>query len=268
MPACRPPAAAPATSHAKRAPPRGRCLAAAASPPPLPELDAAVERLWAVRQVEVTPQEDLDAALAEVEALAAAAGVNRVLPELNDGVFRGYTLQGKLRGELAAGAVTLGRLSFGLYRPGDLLVDLQGASDLATVTKGPWPGRPGGADSYVVSTPFEVASQPGQYGQYSGLRGISHAIARYERCASSPQRLDIRFNALRLAPAPGQTADLARWLDLFAPHNPLMIPGGELEVELPEQASPKGWLDHLLMLPGWQITQGNMGSKTLLRRLS
>ena len=36
---------------------------------------------------------------------------------------------------------------------------------------------------------------------------------------------------------------------------------------LPSQASPKGWLDHLLMLPGWQITQGNMGSKTLLRRL-
>lgn len=35
----------------------------------------------------------------------------------------------------------------------------------------------------------------------------------------------------------------------------------------PPQAAPKGWLDHLMTLPGWQITQGNFGSKTLLRRV-
>ena len=36
----------------------------------------------------------------------------------------------------------------------------------------------------------------------------------------------------------------------------------------PLQTAPKGWLDHLMTLPGWQITQGNFGSKTLLRRVS
>lgn len=41
---------------------------------------------------------------------------------------------------------------------------------------------------------------------------------------------------------------------------------GVLEMPLSEGA-PAAWLDHLLMIPGWQITQGNYGSKNLLRRV-
>lgn len=141
-------------------------------PAPPPELLAAVERLWALRQQQPgddattttaspsssasnvspgaghddqaappgsgtgSPTEEaeaeadayeaaLAAAVREVEQLAAAAGFDRVNPELNDGRFRGYTLSGKLRSDLSAGAVTLGRLSFGMYQPQGLLVELQ-----------------------------------------------------------------------------------------------------------------------------------------------
>lgn len=41
---------------------------------------------------------------------------------------------------------------------------------------------------------------------------------------------------------------------------------GVLEVDLPAK-SPEGWMDYLLMMPQYQLVQGNFGSKTLLERV-
>jgi hypothetical protein len=38
-----------------------------------------------------------------------------------------------------------------------------------------------------------------------------------------------------------------------------------LEVQLPAN-SPKGWMDYLVMVPEYQLVQGNAGSITLLKR--
>lgn len=173
-------------------------------------MQSAVEALWALRQDEGTSQEALDAALAAAEAAAAAAGVDRVVsPALNAGAFKGYTLQGKLRQDLAAGAVTLGRLSFGRYQPAGLLVQLEpeGAADLAVVTKGEWRAR---SSAYVVSTPFQVAPQDGEFAGFEGLQGMSHAVGEYAQSADDPRRLNISFAMLRLEPMPGQETQLGR----------------------------------------------------------
>jgi hypothetical protein len=41
---------------------------------------------------------------------------------------------------------------------------------------------------------------------------------------------------------------------------------GVLEVDLPAN-SPEGWLDHVLMIPEFQLLKGNYGSVTLLERV-
>ena len=146
-----------------------------------------------------------------MEALSAAAGADRVQPALNEGRFRGYALQGKLRQDLAAGAVTLGRLSFGLYQPKALRVELPGGDDdLAVLTKGEWRGR---RSAYAVATPFTVAAEQEEAGWagWAGLRGLSTVWGEYAQSPDSPRRLDIRFRGLRLEPVPGTAADLGRW---------------------------------------------------------
>lgn len=102
-------------------------------------------------------------------------------------------------------------------------------------------------------------------------QGVSHAIASFQPSPDNPQRLDIRFTALRMEPAPaqrGREGGLAQWLKLFQPSNPSMDSEGNLEIPLPAEASPRGFLDHLVMLPDWQLTRGNFGSKSLLKRVA
>jgi hypothetical protein len=70
-----------------------------------------------------------------------------------------------------------------------------------------------------------------------------------------------------MEPVADSPEELQRWLDLLLPHNPEMdAQTGVLEVDLPAN-SPEGWLDHVLMMPEYQLLYGNYGSKTLLQRV-
>jgi hypothetical protein len=83
-----------------------------------------------------------------------------------------------------------------------------------------------------------------------------------------PDRLEVRFAALRLEPAAGASeADLRKWLGALAEANPGMDrASGVLEVATPEGALPAGWMDYHAMTQRWQLVTGNAGSTTLLRR--
>ncbi|KAF8062802.1 hypothetical protein HT031_004132 [Scenedesmus sp. PABB004] len=245
-------------------PPRAaRAQAAAAAPPEAAELAAAAASLAAL----CTAKADAAAIEAAADALAAAAeraGANRVVPELNDGTFRGFTLSGQTAQRFST-VITLGTLSFNLYAPKDLPVKTLG-TDSGSVFKGP---RDGAARAYVITTPFQVMSAPaggpdGGAPAPTGVAGRSLAVGEYEQDPDNPQRLGIRFKKMRLEPAEG--TDLARWLETFGAANPGMDPAsGVLEVLLPEK-SPVGWMDYLLMVEGWQLVRGNFGSTTLLQR--
>jgi hypothetical protein len=50
------------------------------------QLDASLERLLSLKAA-AAPQEEIDAAIEAARGAAAAAGANRVIPELNDGTF-------------------------------------------------------------------------------------------------------------------------------------------------------------------------------------
>jgi hypothetical protein len=224
-------------------------------------LDAALAALPGLK-AKGAPQEEIDAAIEHVSQLAKDAGANRVDFAINDGEFSGVTLSGRMVRMLGGDApIPLGALSFNLYAPADLLVrPTGGGSDAAAVFKGPKFGR---ENTYVISTPLRL--------EEAGAAGVSHAIATYHPVADRPERLEVRFAALRLEPAAGGSdgddASLAAWLGALRAANPGMDPAtGVLEVAMPAGVAPPGWMDYLAMTPKYQLVRGNAGSVTLLVR--
>ena len=71
--------------------------------------------------------------------------------------------------------MTLGALSFGVWKPAGLRVRLTNTGDVSLVFKGRRFGRD---NSYVLSTPFEVVDSDS-----AGVRGVSHAVGSFERGA-------------------------------------------------------------------------------------
>lgn len=229
-----------------------KAAAAAASE----RLSAALDALLDARH-RSAPQPDVDALIADVQSAAADAGANRVIPELNDGEFEGFTLTGRMAKMFSGNApMTLSMLSFGLYQPGDLKVRPTGG-DAARVFKGERFGRP---NAYVISTPVVL--------EEAGVAGVSHAVATYHPVEGNPRRLEVRFSALRLEPNPARPDDLGKWLAALADANPGMDRAtGALEVATPDGAMPHGWMDYSAMTRDYQLVTGNAGSTTLLRRV-
>jgi len=193
-------------------------------------LAAGLDALLALKQRDA-PQPEIDAQVEAVRALSAAAGADRVIPELNDGAFDGFTLSGRMAKVLSGDApVPFQMLSFGLYQPADLQVRPTGGA-AARVFKGRRFDR---SNAYVISTPLRLED--------AGVSGVSHAIAAFHPVADKPQRLEIRFEALRLEPACSGGEELGAWLGALADANPAMDRAtGVLEVAMPPGALPVGW---------------------------
>jgi len=212
-------------------------------------------------------QEQLDEQASVVAKLSEAAGTNKVVQELNDGSFRGYTLTGRTAQRFRT-VITLGVLSFNKYQPTDQKIRMM---DDESHPGGVYKGPEGNVQqAYVVSAPFELV-EADKVGEGSteatplGIQGMHVIMGEYQQAPDNPQRLTVVFKKMQMKPAPD--ADLQPWLERLLPHNPTMDPKtGVLEVELPSN-NPEGWLDHLLTIEEFQLLQGNYGSRTLLQRV-
>lgn len=221
------------------------------------QLSAALDALADLKR-RAAPQPEVDAQIESAKDLGRRAGADRIFPDLNDGTFEGLTLSGRMTKMLSGDTpITFQMLSFGLYQPPDLKVRPTGG-DAAAVFKGRRFGR---ENTYVISTPVWLED--------AGVEGVSHAVATYHTVAENPQRLEVRFAALRLEPLAGSPEDLQKWLGALAGANPGMDrETGVLEVAIPQGAMPHGWMDYHAMTQDYQLVTGNAGSTTLLRRKS
>eukprot|EP00878_Enallax_costatus_P017861 GHUV01018770.1.p1 GENE.GHUV01018770.1~~GHUV01018770.1.p1 ORF type:complete len:146 (+),score=40.69 GHUV01018770.1:469-906(+) len=135
---------------------------------------------------------------------------------------------------------------------------------------GVYKGPQGGSEqAYVVTAPFDFVEQQSedQEAKPTGLKGRHLAIAEYMTVPDTPQRLIIQFKRVQLEPGNDSPDHLQRWLDTLLQHNPEMDPKtGILNVEMP-QHPPEAWLDHVMMIPEYQLLKGNFGSVTLLKRV-
>jgi hypothetical protein len=66
--------------------------------------------------------------------------------------------------------------------------------------------------------------------------------------------------------AASQAQQLQQWKDLFAAANSSSIDAASGTIRVPLAKPTKGWMDYLLMVPGWQLVRGNMGGVTLMKR--
>eukprot|EP00879_Flechtneria_rotunda_P004252 GHRR01004500.1.p1 GENE.GHRR01004500.1~~GHRR01004500.1.p1 ORF type:complete len:277 (+),score=78.93 GHRR01004500.1:133-963(+) len=257
--------------HVKQIPAgvHGRCRATVTKASQVPA--ASTEKLvYEARELaqlsqQNASQQDIDRHTSKLAELSAAAGTNKVSIEINDGWFKAYTLLGRTAQRFRT-VITLGILSFNSYKPTDLKIKIT-STDAGGVYKGE---RDGLQHAYVIATPFDVVESSGdsdEGAKPTGIKGRSLAIGEYALADDNPQRLKITFKKMQLEPVVDSPTDMQCWLDTFAPHNLDMdFETGVLVVDLPA-SSPEGWMDYLLMLPEYQLVQGNMGSTTLLERV-
>lgn len=59
------------------------------------QLIESLDALLAAKQ-SGAPQEEIESLISTVKQLSSQAGADRVIPELNDGVFKGFTLTGRM----------------------------------------------------------------------------------------------------------------------------------------------------------------------------
>ena len=209
----------------------------------------------------------LDARIAEVTALGAELGLDRVGPATwNRGTFSGHALQGRLRRVLSS-QLTLPVLSFGLFDapPGQVTLlpgapsrIIKGASGRSRLPRGA--ARRGRldpdsrADRYAVQTPFILHREGGR----PPLRGVNTVVGSFsvEWADGAPRDLAVQFSRVKLSLTPdnGDGADDDEAAALL----------GERERSLPEPA--RATLRVLLMTPTATVTRSDLGSVAVLTR--
>ena len=209
----------------------------------------------------------LDARIAEVAALGAELGLDRVGPATwNCGTFSGHALQGRLRRVLSS-QLTLPMLSFGLFDapPGQVTLlpgapsrIIKGASGRSRLPRGA--ARRGRldpdsrADRYAVQTPFILHREGGR----PPLRGVNTVVGKFsvEWADGAPRDLAVQFTRvnLSLTSDDGDAADDDEAAALL----------GVRERALPEPA--RATLRVLLMTPTAAVTRSDLGSVAVLTR--
>ena len=209
----------------------------------------------------------LEASIAEVAALGAELGLDRVGPATwNCGMFDGHALQGRLRRALSA-KLTLPMLSFGLFDapPGQVTLlpgapsrIIKGASGRSRLPRGAsrrgLPDPFSRADRYAVQTPFILHREGGRL----PLRGVNTVVGRFsvEWADGAPRDLALQFTRVHLSLTPdnGVGPDDDETAALL----------GVRERALPEPA--RATLRVLLMTPTAAVTRSDLGSVAVLTR--
>lgn len=183
----------------------------------------------------------------EVDVISSA-GKGVLLPSSWDGKFvvRSTT---DLRQIEASGETTLGRMSFNMWHPNELQIQI----GKVLLYKGEEDGVP---NRYRIDTFFRTSN---------GMEGISVAVGVYNVNQDNPSRVGISFQSVELKPVPGMDdAGLAEWLATFKEANPDMDETGTLVVELPKMA--EGYQGIVYMDQNVHVTLGNKDTVMMVER--